>query len=94
MTRELRRRRAASIAGFARVEKADPDELAAARQRGGETRGAQLQGDSDWGRRMAEAKRLKRYGPRPTTEQRLTVLERRMAALEATQPTVQAELEL
>jgi hypothetical protein len=62
---DLRRRRAASIAGFARVSQADREELATTRQRGAAVRGAQLRGDSDWGRRMAEARRLKRYGATP-----------------------------
>jgi len=79
----LRRRRAASIGGFARVAQAEPAELAATRQRGGETRGDQLRGDSSWGRRMAEAKRLKRYGSQPTTDQRISALERRLVRLEA-----------
>ena len=89
----LRRRHAASIAGYARVEHADPEELAATRQRGAETRGDQLRVDSSWGRRMAEAKRLKRYGPQPTTDQRYSALERRLARLEALIP-VQDEVEV
>jgi hypothetical protein len=80
---ELSRRRAAAIAGFARVSQADPEELAEARQRGGAARGAQLRGDKEWGKRMAEARRLKRYGAvTPTTHQRLTDIERRLERLE------------
>jgi hypothetical protein len=82
----LRRRRAASIAGYARVEKADPAELAEARQRGAQTRGAQLRGNSEWGRAMAEARRLKRYGPSLTIDSRLRLLERRVEALETKGP--------
>ena len=78
-TQEARRRRAASIAGYARA--AQPS-AAEARQRGAETRGRQLIGDSSWGRRMAEAKHLKRYGPSPTLGPRVTALEQRLAELE------------
>ena len=75
----LRRRRAASIAGYARAEQPS---AADARQRGAETRGDQLRGDSDWGRRMADLRRLKRYGPAPSTEDRIATLEKRLARLE------------
>jgi hypothetical protein len=79
----IRRRRAATIAGYARVAQADPDEIAEARQRGASIRGAQLRGDREWGKRMAEARRLKRYGATmPTTHQRLTEIEQRLERLE------------
>jgi hypothetical protein len=81
----LRRRRAAAIAGFARVSQADPSEIADARKRGGAIRGAQLRGDSAWGKRMAEARRLKKYGSYlPTTRQQLSELEKRLERLEET----------
>ena len=83
MNASIRRRRAASVAGFARIEQADPDELATSRQRGGETRGAQLQGDAAWGRTMAAAKALKRNGGGPTNEQRIAALESRLERIES-----------
>ena len=67
---------------MARAREGDPDQLDAMRRRGGETRGAQLRGDASWGRRMAEARRLKRYGPHLTTDQRIDALEQRLALLE------------
>ncbi len=78
-----RRRRAASLGGYARMAQGAPLQLDEMRRKAGATRGAQLRGDSEWGRRMAEARRLKRYGPGLTTEQRLRDLERRMLALES-----------
>ena len=84
MHSDLSRRRSATIAGYARVAQADPTELAEARQRGAAARGAQLRGDSSWGKRMSEARRLKRYGAvMPSTPQRINDLERRIKRLEA-----------
>jgi hypothetical protein len=84
----LRRLRAAAIAGYARAQTADPDEIAQARRRGGAVRGAQLRGDSAWGRRMAEARRLKRYGATmPSAHARIDALERRVERLEEATPT-------
>lgn len=75
-----KRRAAARTGGLARIAHGDPNELAAMRRRGGAARGRQLQGDSDWGRRMAEFKRLRRFGVRATDPRQL---EQRIAALEA-----------
>ena len=80
--KRLSRRQVASLGGYARNAKADPDEIAATRARGGATRAAQLRGRSDWGKRMAEAKRLKRYGPPPTNDERFAALEARISQLE------------
>ena len=76
----LRRRRAASIAGYARAEQPRAQE---ARQRGSEARGEQLRGDSAWGRRLAAARTLKRHGVPPNTDGRIANLEKRLARLEA-----------
>jgi hypothetical protein len=81
--KRLRRHRAAVIGGVARVELADPEEIAEARRRGGEVRGAQLRGDSQWGRNLAAIKRLRRYGVVDRAARESTDLLERIARLEA-----------
>ncbi len=87
---DLKRRRAASIGGFARAQQESAQD---ARQRGGETRGAQLAGNSSWGQRLAELKRLKRNGPPPSLEIRVRELESQRRVLEERLGRLEALLE-
>jgi hypothetical protein len=80
----LRRRRTATLGGYGRITRSDPDELQAARRRGGETRARQLRGDSSWGRRMAEQRLLKAEstGRTPPLTARMCELEARLFIVE------------